>query len=166
MRAEHLLISLVGLLLGFFLIFCGVILFLVPFVPHLAQVAQAITLHHLNGLSYFGLTLLFLGLFFLTLLVWLNRRRYLLFKMGGVSIEDRLIAHFARETLQKLFPGQRIECDVVVKRKKRIEILANIPILGDGEEERLRDVEKVLAAILKKQCQYDREFILNVSYIE
>ena len=165
MRAEHLVTSILGLLFSFFLLIGGFLLFLPPFIPTWASALQTLFLNHLTGVSYFGLTLLFLGVFFLTLFAWLNRRSYLLLKMGGVSVKDQLVAHFAKTSIEKLFPGQAVECDVIVRKKKRVEILANLPFVEEKEQEgTLRTIEKELVVVLLKQCQYDQEFTLNVSF--
>jgi hypothetical protein len=165
MRTEHLLISLVGLLLGFILLFVGVFLFFVPYFESFLQILKQLITHHLAEISYLGSAIFFLGIVLLFLLLWLNRRRYLLIKMGTVSLQDRLIAYYAKESLQNLFPGQAVDCDVIVKRKKKVEILANLPFVEEeNQENTLKEIEKELVAILHKQCQYDREFILNVSF--
>ena len=166
MRTEHLLISLVGLCLAFLMLFGGIFLFFSPYVPLFERTLHSLFFQHLMGVSYFGLALFFLGVMFLSMLVWLNRRRYLLLKMGTVSVEDRLIAHFAKTSLQTLFPDQPIECDVIVKKKKKLEILANVPFVQEEDQERtFKEIERVLVSVLQKQCQYDRDFTLNVNFL-
>ncbi len=160
MRAEHLLISLTGLFFCFIMVFAGIFLFFAPNIPNFAENLD----RHLTAISRMGLALFLLGALFLTFLLMLNKRRYLLLKMGGVSIEDSLIAHFAKESLQPLFPNKLIDCDCVIKRN-HIEILANLPFVDlESREETLIECEKRLKVVLQRQCQYDKEFIYNVSF--
>lgn len=165
MRTEHLLSSLLGLCLCFLMLLVGIFLFLIPYLPGCAEALRILVVHHMHGISFCGLALSASGAVILVFLVWLNRRRYLLLKMGGVSVGDRLLAHYAKESLQTLFPGKLIDCDVVVRRKKKIEIMVNLPFVAEQKQERtLADIEERLSALLLKQCQYDRSFILNVSF--
>lgn len=165
MRTEHLFLSLLGLAVGFMLVFAGFLLFLPPFIPFYAKFLQALVEQHLTGISYFGLSLFFLGVLFLTLFNLLNQRRYLLIKMGGFTVKDRVVAHFAKETLEKLFPGQGVDCSVIIRNKRRIEILANIPHVEEKDREStLQGIENALADVLQKQFHYDHEFLFNVSF--
>ena len=165
MKSAHLFVSLIGLFLGFFLIFAGIFLFAAPYIPALSSALRSLVINHLESLSTFGLILLFMGALTLTLLMLLNRRRYFLLKMGGVSVEDSLISHFAQESVQKFFPDQTVECDVIVKRGGKLEILANIPHLPEEtKSQTLHAIEKELTVLLLKQCQYTRDFTLNLSF--
>ncbi len=165
MKRQHLLISLLGLLLGFLMICGGLFLFLIRYLPNLELAIRALILNHQERLSYFGLCLFLSGLLFLAALFRLSRRRYFLLKMGGVSIEDRVLAHFAEESLQKFFPGQSVACEVFGRAQGKIEIMANIPPLSESSREHiLNEIERVLVLTLKKQCQYDGEFVFNVSF--
>lgn len=165
MKRQHLLISLVGLLLGFVLVCFGIFLFLSRYVVSVELTLHALFFNHLKGLSYCGLALLTTGLVFLVALARLNRRQYFLLKMGGVSIEDRLLTHFAQESLQKFFPDQSIDCEVLARTNGKIEILANLPHLAEQQRDHiLSEMERVLVLTLRKQCQYTRDFIFNVSF--
>lgn len=105
------------------------------------------------------------GCLLLTLFFFLSRRRYILIQMGGTSVQDRVIAHFARKCLQSLFPSQKVACDVVIHRKGKIEILAAIPPIAEGEEERtFNDIEAALSVVLAENCGIKAPFLLNLSY--
>jgi hypothetical protein len=85
--------------------------------------------------------------------------------MGGISIVDHLINQLAEERLEKLFPGQVIECQTKVRHKKKVEIVAHLPfVFVDDQATTLEEVERELAALLHKQCCYVGAFILNVSF--
>ena len=146
MRIERHLISVVALFLALLLIAGGVCLL---FFPEIQLNYRAV------GTVALGCGALLLCFFYLTF-----RRRYYLVKMGGAAIHDSLLAHYAREVLQEVFPHRELDCDVIV-HKKSIEILANIPYLSD---ERLKSVETLLAATLLKYCGYKGQFIFNVSF--
>ncbi len=152
MRAEQLLLSLVALLLSFSLLAGGLFLVLFP--------EAHLYLRVVGGLSL-GIGALLLLLFYLT-----SRRRYLLIKMGGVAIHERLIRHYAQETLEELFPScETIDCDVIVHKKGKVEFLARIPYLSDTKRaERLEEIETKLSALLVKYCGCKGPFIFNVSF--
>lgn len=144
MRLEHILISLMALVIGFGLIALGVWLFL--------------------NASPFGFTFLILGGTLLLLFSFLSRRRYVLIQMGGAAIQDRVIAHFATKCLQNLFPSQKITCDVVVHRKGKIEIRATLPTIDENErEETFLEIETKLAIMLAENCGIKDPFLFNVS---
>jgi|GEM_PF-6086226 len=165
MKKQQLLNSLVGLLLGFFMLASGAFFFLTRYVLSFELALRSLVLNHLHALSNSGLIVFFCGCLFLFLLARLNRRTYLLLKMGGVSVEDRLIAHFAQKNLQKFFPDQLVECEVVARAKGKIEILANLPYLANHKKEHiLTEIERVLVSTLRKQCQYEKDFLFNVSF--
>lgn len=151
MRTEHLLISLGALLISFFLIACGLFLLIFP---------EATFDFRTIGIASMSMGALLLLVFFLT-----SRRRYLLIKMGGVAIHERVVQHCAKEALQGLFPKQAIECDVIIMRKGKVEILANIPYLSEEKrEQKLQEIETVLGATLLKYCGCKGSFIFNVSF--
>ncbi len=165
MKSQHLLISLVGLLLGFAMVCLGIFLFLARYVPAIELALRSLFLNHLKEFSYCGLALFFCGVLFLVALARLSRRRYFLLKMGGVSIEDRLLAHFAQESIQKFFPDKSIACEVLARTNGKIEIMANLPFLAEQQREHiLAEIERVLVLTLRKQCQYEQGFIFNVSF--
>ena len=165
MKHQHLLISLMGLLLGFVMVCSGIFLFLARYVPVIELAIRSLFFNHLTGLSYCGLVLFFCGVLFLIAIARLSRRRYFLLKMGGVSMEDRLLAHFAQESIQKFFPDKSIACEVVARTSGKIEIMANLPFLAEEQREHiLTEIERVLVLTLRKQCQYDQSFIFNVSF--
>ncbi len=151
MRIEHLLFSLIALLLSFLFVFCGLFLLLFP---------DAVL-----NLKAIGITMLSLGVFLLLFFPLLVRRRYLLLKMGGVAIHERLVRHFAKESLQALFPNHTIDCDVILHKKGKVEILATIPYLSEmRREQKLEEIETHLSASLLKYCGCKDPFIFNVSF--
>jgi len=151
MRTEHLLISLIALLLSFLLLTGGVLLLIFP--------DAALDLQTI-GIICMGVGALLLLVFSLA-----SRRRYLLLKMGGVAIHERLVHHFAKETLEELFPKHHIDCDVILHKKGKVEILANIPYLSDERrEQKLQEIETRLSAALLKYCGCKGSFIFNVSF--
>jgi len=151
MRTEHLLISLAALVLSFLLCGVGFFLFFFP---------EAIVNVRLWGLIFFSFGVALLATFSL-----LTRRRYLLIKMGGVSIHEKLLRHFASETLRELFPHHKIACDVTVHRKGRVEIMAQIPYLSEErQEQKLEEIEQALSAAFLKYCGWKEPFIFNVSF--
>lgn len=164
MRSEQLLISLLGLLLGFVLIFLGGVLFFIPSLS-LQELSQ-VALHFKIPLIYLPFFPVIVGTLILAACFRLNRRRYLLCKMGGFSVEDRLVAYFIEEKLQQMFPGKKVECDVLIKGKEKVEILANIPYVSEkNRQEIFEKIEVLLSALLRKQCHFQKDFIFNVGFL-
>lgn len=146
MRIEHLLLSFAALLLGALLIGGGLFFLLTP--------VTTLDFATMGWISTVCGVLLFL------LFSIFMRRRYLLIEMGGVAIHEKLVRYFAKEALQELYPGILIDCDVILHRKGKIEILANIPSLT---EEQLEAIETHLSAVLLKYCGYKEAFLFNVN---
>lgn len=151
MRTEHLFFSLAGLLLSFILIGGGLFFILFP--------------HVIFDLRSVGIFSVSLGVFLLLIFFLLSRRRYLLLKMGGVEINEKLLCRFAQDTLQNLFPLHSVECDLILHKKGKIEILAHIPYLSEERrEEKLEEIESALSVALLKYCGWKGSFIFNVSF--
>lgn len=146
MRTEHLLLSLITLILGFLLIGGGLFFLLAP--------TMTLDFAKIGWISM-GCGVLFLLLFSLFM-----QRRYLLIEMGGLEIHEKVVRHFAKETLEELFPGVSIDCDIIIHRKGKVEILANLPSLTN---ERLDEVETHLSATLLRYCGYKEAFLFNVN---
>lgn len=167
MRGSHILISLVGLVIGFLMLSAGSFLFLTASLPQASQAARFVLQHHLEGLSYCGLVIFFLGLLFLSLLFYLNRRRYLLLIMGNVSVDEKVVAQCVHQSLEFFFPGQPVESDLILTRSGRIKIFANIPTLSEeNREHTLQEIEAALNRLLIKQFFYNRPFLFNVSFFD
>ncbi len=151
MRIEHLFLSLFALLLSFCLLFCGLFLLIFPEV--------------VLDLRVIGAVFLSAGVLLLPIFTLASRRRYLLLKMGGVSIHEKLVRHFAKEALCALFPGQAVDCDVILHKKGKVEILAAIPYLSkERRDQKLEEIETKLSADLLKYCGCNGTFIFNVSF--
>ncbi len=147
MRTEHLLVWLTALLLSFALIAFGALFLLNP--------------DNVLDRDTIGIVSISCGLFFLILVFFSSRRRYLLFKMGGLAIHERVLNHYVQQELKTFFPNKIVDCDVIVHRKGKVEILANIPYLS---EEKLEEMETSVAASLSKYCGYKGPFLFNVSF--
>ncbi|MCC5831909.1 MAG: hypothetical protein JJU12_02575 [Chlamydiales bacterium] len=151
MRIEHIVLSLIALFLSFCLIACGLLVLIFPEVTF--------------DLRKVGIFCLSGGLLLLLVFALMMRRRYLLLKMGGAAVHEKLIRHFAKEAVQNLFPSQSVDCDVILHKKGKIEILANLPYLSDiRREEKLKEIEVKLSADLLKYCGCKDPFIFNVSF--
>ncbi|MEZ5315570.1 MAG: hypothetical protein R3E91_05130 [Chlamydiales bacterium] len=150
MRIERILISLTALFLSCFLIVFGFLLWAFPEI--------------LIDLESVGVFFLSLGFLLLLLFLFLMRRRYLLLKMGGVSIDERLVVHFVKEVLKELFPKSKVDCDVILHKHQKMEILANIPYLSEEScEPQLEEIETRLSAELLKHFGLNYAFIFNLN---
>ncbi|MCH9609413.1 MAG: hypothetical protein S4CHLAM45_05540 [Chlamydiales bacterium] len=160
MRLESTLISLIALLLGTLLFFTGLFL-VIPFF-------QLNLVSYLGGhLVSLGVLLIFFSMILLSCFTLLCKRRYLLVKMGGVSIQDRVFAEVARMSIAPFFPGKEVNCRSVIHGKRKVEILANLPYVKIEEQEMtLEKIEKTLALTLARRCGLTSEFLLNVSFQE
>lgn len=166
MRLSQLVISLVGLLIGFLIVGLGVFLLMAAYVESVTLIFQKIKASGFQNLPFFGSFFLLGGLLLLFALFFLNKRQYLLFEMGGVSVDSGLIADYAYQNLKNLFPDDAVKCEVFVRRKNQLEIVADIPEPHEEEKEfTLEKIEISLSSLLKKQFQYTRPFILNLSFI-
>ncbi len=106
-----------------------------------------------------GLVFMFTGLIFLTLLYFLSRRRYLRLRVEGVSIDKRAIEQVVDRALQPIFPGTVVATDVIVRGKRKLEILADIPY---PSEEKMTVIENTLKESLSTQLGYHDGFTFNI----
>lgn len=154
MRTREALFSLCALLFSLFLTALGLLLLLGARQPRFAQAWRELPLTAfplVSGLFFLGAAL-FLGLFF-----WCSRRRYLLIRMGG-GHELRVL----EETIAQLVTADTATpCDVIVRKKEKIEILVDLPY---GSEEKLGELETSIESLLAKQLGYKDAFYLNVSF--
>lgn len=95
----------------------------------------------------------------------LCRRRYLLVKMGGMEIQDKVLAQVAHKSIASFFPGMEVSCSARIYRKKKVEIVANLPyVTFEEQEQMLTNIEQKLANTFAHQCGLTREFLFNVSF--
>lgn len=151
MRTEHLVFSLCALLFCTFLIGCGLFFLFIT--------------EPLLNPRMLGLFFCCSGAFLLLIFFFLSKRRFLLLQMGGVSVHECVLRAFAYQTLQELFPSSEVACEVIIHKKRKVEILANIPYLSEkNREHKLREIETHLTTALLKQCGWKEPFIFNVSF--
>lgn len=157
MKTRDIVISLIGLLISF-LLMGGGFFFLLP------------SLHPIlsSFLSTIGLGMMGVGFILLVSLYTLSRRRYLLIRMGGVSVHRQIIGLLLQEKLHELFPEKEVQCEVEIHKKGKVEVFAKIPyFLDEHERERkLHNLELVLTRTLAKEFDMEKEFIFNVSFTE
>lgn len=149
------------------LITAGTALFLMPYIPMFSKKIILLLDSNALFLSRIGLSFIFLGLLFAVCIYLFSKRRYLLIKMGGFSIQDSVINEIVKDSIQNLFPSQNFVCDVFVRKKSKVEILADLPYVSfEKQESILKDIESKVKNSLAKICGFDREFLLNVSFKE
>lgn len=163
MRSEHLLFSLIGLVFCALLFAIGCFFFLIPYVPTVEVIFKNLINGETPLISNVGIACMLFSVFILSCFALLSRRRYLLVRMGGVSIHQRVVREIATLSLAEIFPESFIECEALIKRKGKIEILANVGDLAENREIKLETIERTLAAAFLK-CGIDKEFLLNVRF--
>lgn len=158
MRLENTLISLIALLLGFLLLFMGIVL-LIPFT------ADRVGLLLAENLRPFGYLFVSFALLLLSAFTLLCKRRYFLVRMG-TSLQDRVLSKIAYKNIAELFPlSDEIRCSSLIHRNQKIEILLNLPYVRPEERERvLQEIEEKLKYSFAHDLGYKKEFLLNVSF--
>lgn len=162
MRIQHLFFSLLSLILGFSFFVGGGFLLFVPQVPVLNMKAREL-IERSNFFSASGLAMMCIGLLTLTIFGILSKRRYYFIRMGQVAIHENVIKAIVKKSLEELFPGKGVDCDVIIRKKENLEILAKIPSLLNQEEGVYEKLEETLVLALSK-CGIQREFLLNVQF--
>ena len=101
-------------------------------------------------------SLLFLGLY------KINCRSFLQIEMnyGKCGVEKKLIQKRVEEYWQGLFPNVIPHVDVVVKSKKKLEFILNLPEKKDKSF--FSSVEKDLANFLSNEFGYKKSFTLTL----
>ncbi len=167
MRASAIFLSLSGLLFSFFLLFAGIFFLLLPCFPQ-AWMAYRAALSDTFFVSSCGLFLIGLGALLLIALAMMHRRRYLLVKMGGsrrLLIKSDVFQKIALKCLQETFPHQKVDCDVIIKRRKEVCVIADLPfVVVEQRGAILEQIEEGLEQAFANLCGYTKEFLLNVQF--
>ena len=158
MRFESALISIIALLLGFLLFFSG-LFFLMP------SFQLKMTSYLEGHFVQCGLTCIFFSIVLIACFIPLCRRSYLFIEMGNTSIQDGVLSEMAQKSIAPFFPGKEVSCSAHVRRKRKVEILANLPYVKVEEQEQiLEQIEIKLAGTLAHQCGLTGKFLLNVNF--
>lgn len=145
MRFEVIFVSLVALLLSLILLAFGGILLVMP-QAHLFDL-------FLKKPHFLGALLILIGVFLLLSFYGLSKKRYLRCKMGGYSISENVLTELTKKALEEFFPHALINCSVVVRRDRKLEIAAHLPSVEmEAREELLKQIEAKLTKIFFEQC--------------
>ncbi|MDX8431292.1 MAG: hypothetical protein SNF33_05775 [Candidatus Algichlamydia australiensis] len=162
MRRSHIIFSCVHLLSSLLAIIAGALCITLRFSDHL----QILLTRHNSLLLKLGIILIVTGFALIMTLFLLNRRRYYEVKMatGRASIDEKLLRSFLIKYWQERYPEQT-HPDVIVRAKKRLEILAELPKIDDPDEKEalLRNLEEDLGDRLFQNFSYQGEFFLTIS---
>ncbi|MFN0064610.1 MAG: hypothetical protein ACKVOH_00050 [Chlamydiales bacterium] len=165
MRIESIVISMISLLLGGILLLLGTFFVAAPYYPLFCHKMSLLLAEPGRVVVEIGVVFLLLSLLLLTAFYGLNKRRYLLIRMGECAIHENVLSELAKRSLAEIFPAQDVFCDVIVKRKGRVEILANIPyVRKENQKETLQQIEAKLSKTMASQCGFYKEFLFNVSF--
>ncbi len=114
-----------------------------------------------------GLILIAVGVALAMGLYWLDRKSYFQVSMKGasdpVTVEKELIRSGLASYWKGVFPEEALQTDVIIHRDNKLELVAEIPLLGEeGQKKVLEKMEKEIGLLLERQLGYRREFLLTV----
>jgi hypothetical protein len=157
MRATHILFSAVHLIVVLLIVSVGGMLACLPLSPKLRFVLTMALINSPEAFARVGIGFVTTGVLLFAGFFAMNRRRYIQFKMKGISIDPSVAETYVREYWSKLFPGKDVE--VLLRNPNLLEVIAQIP---DATEELLVRVEKELGALFATKLGYRNEFILTI----
>lgn len=113
------------------------------------------------GIAFLGLgVLLFFGFF------WMNGGSFLQFKMkaGKVSIDRAIVEEYVKKYWAENFPHQAIHMEILFHGKRRLELIAKLPLNGEKEPDvLLHRIQNELGVLLACRLGYECDFILTLS---
>lgn len=167
MRGSQYFFLTIAFLLSLTLFGLGILFLLLPHAPYFHQQLITFLQDRMDLFTWIGLGVFALGCLLFSVFYAMNRPGYLLIEMGPypIFIDNEAIATLVKKELEQLYPGKRLHCEVILRKKDKVEILTDLPAIEvEDLEERLNQIEKKLTSMLSTTCGYQREFIFNVSF--
>ncbi len=152
--------SLFHLFLALFLLAMGLLFFTLP----LSQKLASLFFLHQSLFSLLGLTLLLFGFFFLMGASSAYFHPSLTLKVSSYELSLNLIQESLQRYCEKLFPQKKMEIEVFLKRKQRLEIVVHLEMqqILAVEDPFLQSLKKEIKQYLSGQFDYHRTFFLTI----
>ncbi len=161
MRTSHLIFSAIQFLVTLTVLLAGAFFILIPYAPTMQSYLGDFFLGEAPPIQKLGIVIFGFGALCFFVLFRLNRTTYLELHMKGcrAHAEEGLVKGYVDRYLHELFPNDPVDSDVVVLKKNRLEVIANLPTL---REDLLEKIQHDLGLLFYRQFGYSKDFCLKV----
>jgi hypothetical protein len=164
-RKGNLFFSAVQFIFVVALFLLGGLLIGAHYAPHLKLAIAAMITDHAVNLSLLGCMMM--GCAFLLCLGFyvMYRGAYLQIEMnhGEAVIEPKLIEGLVRDYWKKRFPEKKLSAEVIIRSRKRIEVIAEMPsVEWEIQEILLPEIEQELTDLLKSHLKYQQKWTMTL----
>lgn len=149
----------------FFLLF-GLLILVLPWSNTVLDLALSSIQEYRWFLTFFGISLLLVGIALIGQIYLASQRKYLTIKTGEnpVYASDAVVRDSLQAYWENLFPEQEIPCRVDIK-KNRIFLYVDLPYYPkEKRPELLKKVEAELAVLLRDLFAYSKSLNLKISF--
>lgn len=158
--------TLISFLLSLFFITLGIISLIIPWSSYARTELITFLLENNILLTFFGFTLLALGLIALFYLIQNSKRKYFTIKSSELEadVSETVISKYLSTYFRELYPLNDVACKVELKKKKAV-VIADLPYVPENEQkELLKKIEEDLTDLFRDVIGFRHELKVSVSF--
>jgi hypothetical protein len=166
MNFSRLLTLIFAAISSLFLLLFGLFILVLPWSHSALELAVSSVQEYRWFLTFFGISLLLVGVAIIGQIYLASQRKYLTIKTGDnpVYASDAVVRDSLQAYWENLFPEQEIPCRVDIK-KNRIFLYVDLPYYPkEKRPELLKKVEAELAVLLQDLFAYSKSLNLKISF--
>jgi hypothetical protein len=166
MRTGNLLFSAVQLIFVVALFLLGGLFLGLSHVPQFRDRIAQFFLSDSESLMSIGYAILGVATLLFSGFYAMHRGSYFQVEMGSsrLDVDPSVIQNYVQSYWNDIFPEQQLETQILLRRNKKIEILAEMPPMADEElTELLTQIETELSCLLEHILGYRSDFLITVT---
>ncbi|MBY0528605.1 MAG: hypothetical protein K2P51_00250 [Rhabdochlamydiaceae bacterium] len=167
MRTANVLFSAVQLIFVVTLFLLGGLFLGLAHAPHFRNEIAQFFLSDTTRLMSIGYVILGVAALLFFGFYAMNRSSFFQVEMhsGRFDVDPSVIQNYVQCYWNDIFPDYRLDTQIVIRRGKKIEILAEMPEMADEElTELLTQIENELSCLLEHSLGYRSEFLVTVTH--
>lgn len=158
--------TLISLLLSLFFITLGLASLIIPWSAYARTELITFLLENTILLTFFGFTLLTLGLITLFYIIQNSKRKYFTIKSNQLETEvsETVISKYLSSYFRELYPLNDVACKVELKKRKAL-VIADLPYVPENEQkELLKKIEEDLTDLFRDVIGFRHELKVSISF--
>lgn len=161
MRTGHFLISAMQFFMVAGLVLVGALFLGFAHSPELRFKATQFLLNYSESFTIIGYAILGCATVLLLGSWFMNKGTY--YQVEMAEVDPAVIRSYVQTYWETLFPGKKMQADVIIHANQKIEVIAEIDELAMEEQKvLLSQVEKQLGNLLFRNLGYHRDFLVTV----
>lgn len=160
MRNSQVLLSGIHFLLSIIVFLIGVSIVIVAYHP---IEKEKWFLYLYENWKWIGFSLITLSILLIALLYPAYRSFYFHVEMNSpVDVHSQILQRVVEKYWKEVFPNKKLDVDVVIYRKKKIEFIVELPKLNRMEfKQMVRRIEKEVGQLLYQYLEYKEKFFFT-----